>query len=92
VKCEQDISKVIFGSAVGRPDLLAGSFFGGTLSPQEGVYAERLSSELLSNIPTWRTPGRPAMDYAYRSMKLEIVSGNKRSRLRISSIITTRRS
>lgn len=78
VECEPDIREAIFGLAVGRPDPLAGSFFGGTLSPQEGVYAERPSSELFSNIPTLRTSGRPAMAYEYRSTKLEIVSGNRR--------------
>ena len=52
MECELDLSEVIFGLAEGRPDPLVGSSFDGTLSPQEGMCAERQSSEPFSNIPT----------------------------------------
>jgi hypothetical protein len=78
MECEYDISKVIFGSVVGRPDLLVGSSFGGTLNLPEVVCAGRLSSGPFSNIPMWKTRGRPAMAYAYLSMKLETANGNRR--------------
>ena len=63
-----------FGLVIGRLNLLVGSSFGGITNQQDGVFAVRRLSEPSNSIQIWKTRGKPATAYAYRSMKPEIVS------------------
>ncbi len=49
-KCECAISEDIFALAIGRLNLLVGSFFGGITNPQDGVFAAKQLSEPSSSI------------------------------------------
>ena len=60
-----------------KRDLIVGSSSGGTVNPTECASGAKLSLAQSNNMRIWKTPGRQVIACAYRSMRLEIASGNK---------------